>query len=78
MQNELAKLITLPEIFSNRLFKIPDYQRGYAWGSEQVKALLSDIEQLFSNDHIHYTGTLVIIESTNRSSQNRVMELLLM
>jgi len=63
MNDQLARLITLPEVFSGKLFRIPDYQRGYAWGSEQVKALLDDIEQLFIYDHMHYTGTVVIVES---------------
>ena len=25
------QLSTLNEIFNNKLFRIPDYQRGYAW-----------------------------------------------
>lgn len=26
--------LTLQQIFTNRLFRIPDYQRGYAWRSD--------------------------------------------
>jgi uncharacterized protein with ParB-like and HNH nuclease domain len=33
MSNELISLSTL---FRNRLFRIPDYQRGYAWKKEQL------------------------------------------
>jgi hypothetical protein len=33
MSNELISLSTL---FQNRLFRIPDYQRGYAWKKEQL------------------------------------------
>lgn len=33
--------VTLEKIFSNRLFRIPDYQRGYAWRSG-VKAILTN------------------------------------
>ncbi len=29
--NESAKLWTIDEIFNGNFFRIPDYQRGYAW-----------------------------------------------
>ncbi len=58
-----AQLLTLPHIFENHLFTIPDYQRGYAWEKKQVEELLKDIEHLM-NDGValrrHYTGTLVL------------------
>jgi uncharacterized protein with ParB-like and HNH nuclease domain len=57
-----AQLLTLPSIFKNRLFTIPDYQRGYAWDEKEVKEMLKDIDHLI-NDGIemrHYTGTLVL------------------
>jgi hypothetical protein len=57
-----AQLLTLPRIFENRLFTIPDYQRGYAWEKKQVEELLKDIDHLM-NDGValrHYTGTLVL------------------
>ena len=57
-----AQLLTLPHIFENRLFTIPDYQRGYAWEKKQVEELLKDIDHLM-NDGValrHYTGTLVL------------------
>lgn len=57
-----TQLLTLPSIFENRLFTIPDYQRGYAWEKKQVEELLRDIDHLM-NDGValrHYTGTLVL------------------
>lgn len=57
-----TQLLALPHIFENRLFTIPDYQRGYAWEKKQVEELLKDIDHLM-NDGValrHYTGTLVI------------------
>jgi Protein of unknown function DUF262/Protein of unknown function (DUF1524) len=57
-----AQLLALPLIFENRLFTIPDYQRGYAWEKKQVEELLKDIDHLM-NDGValrHYTGTLVL------------------
>lgn len=63
-----AQLLKLPEIFNERLFVVPDYQRGYAWEKKQVEELLKDINHLMSDvnnssgDKIpcHYTGTLVL------------------
>lgn len=57
-----AQLLALPDIFENRFFTIPDYQRGYAWEKKQVEDLLKDIDHLM-NDGVtlrHYTGTLVL------------------
>lgn len=56
-----AQLLTLPQIFEDHFFTIPDYQRGYAWDEKQVKDLLKDIDHLLDDGmtHRHYTGTLV-------------------
>lgn len=57
-----TQLLALPLIFKDRLFTIPDYQRGYAWEKKQVEELLKDIDHLM-NDGValcHYTGTLVL------------------
>lgn len=59
--SELVK--SLSEIFSNRVFFVPDYQRGYAWGKKQWMDLTKDLE-LLPDGRKHYTGTL-IIRTTN-------------
>lgn len=57
-----TQLLALPAIFDGHLFTIPDYQRGYAWGKEQVLDLLKDIDHLMNDGMVvrHYTGTLVL------------------
>ena len=53
--------IPLQELFNNRIFRVPDYQRGYAWEELQVGEFLDDLELLGSTHHRHhYTGTIVI------------------
>lgn len=54
-----TQLLTLSKIFTERLFRIPDYQRGYAWNDKQLRDFWSDIQQLegFQN---HYTGVLTL------------------
>jgi hypothetical protein len=56
MQSELK---SLSKIFSETLLRIPDYQRGYAWGAKQLKDFWNDIEQL-SDGRSHYTGVLTL------------------
>lgn len=54
MANELHSLSIL---FQNRLFRIPDYQRGYAWKREQLADFWDDLMNL-QEDRYHYTGLL--------------------
>jgi uncharacterized protein with ParB-like and HNH nuclease domain len=54
MANELQSLSVL---FQNRLFRIPDYQRGYAWKHEQLVDFWEDLLNLHE-DRYHYTGLL--------------------
>ena len=55
---------SLQELFNNRVFRVPDYQRGYAWEKQQVKEFLDDLELLLSSArrHCHYTGTIVLYQ----------------
>ena len=40
----------IPDIFANNYFRIPDYQRGYAWKADkQLPDLWDDIEDIPTN-----------------------------
>jgi len=55
-----VELKNLQEIFhANRIFRVPDYQRGYAWEAKQLNDIWQDINNL-SDDKIHYTGLLSV------------------
>lgn len=54
-----VKLVNLEQIFQDRNFIIPDYQRGFSWEDKQINDLIKDIENLYASDHMHYTGTIV-------------------
>lgn len=56
MQSELK---SLSKIFSECIFRIPDYQRGYSWEQRHLKDFWSDIEQLPDGKN-HYTGVLTL------------------
>ena len=42
-----------------KAFRIPDYQRGYAWTEKQLKDFWTDIQQLEPGRN-HYTGVLTL------------------
>ncbi len=52
-------LETLSELFNDKVFRIPDYQRGYAWGKIQINDFWSDLNNL-DRDRIHYTGMITV------------------
>ena len=55
------ELKSLTEIFSNRFYRIPDYQRGYAWGDDQLKDFWDDLIRVLNKPGlIHYTGMLTV------------------
>lgn len=53
----MKELESLKNIFKDRIFKIPDYQRGYSWTTKQIKDFFEDVVNLPSN-RFHYTGLL--------------------
>jgi uncharacterized protein with ParB-like and HNH nuclease domain len=53
------KLQSLTEMFNNKFFRIPDFQRGYSWGNEQLEDFWEDLINL-KEDNIHYTGLLTV------------------
>lgn len=55
----MDNLTNLQNLFQNSLFRIPDYQRGYTWESQNVDDLLEDLDTIEIGVK-HYTGTLVL------------------
>ncbi|SMB87019.1 protein of unknown function DUF262 [Hymenobacter roseosalivarius DSM 11622] len=53
----MNELESLKSIFKDRIFKIPDYQRGYAWTTRQLKDFWEDLVNV-PIDRYHYTGLL--------------------
>ena len=53
----MNELQSLSQIFQNKIFRIPDYQRGYAWQNHQLQDFWEDIINL-QKDRYHYTGLL--------------------
>ena len=55
----MENVISLDDLFHKRLFRVPDYQRGYSWDPRQVQEFLEDLD-LLGAGHYHYMGTVVI------------------
>ena len=60
----------LQQLFSERLFRVPDYQRGFAWGEEQISEFLDDLD-LLSHVRRHYTGTIVLYTPSGDRAKRR-------
>ncbi|MCO8299408.1 DUF262 domain-containing protein [Limosilactobacillus fermentum] len=52
-----SQLLSLSEIFNNTLFRIPDYQRGYAWSKKEYFDFWEDITR-FSPNIQYYMGVI--------------------
>ena len=52
-------VISLQQLFHQRIFHVPDYQRGYSWEPRHVQDFLEDLE-LLRPGRYHYTGTVVL------------------
>ena len=73
-----ASNVTLPGLFANSFFRIPNYQRGYAWGESQLNDLWDDIMDIPMNGATyrpHYTGAITLqqIDKTELTPQEQVL-----
>ncbi len=60
----MSDLFNLQQLFTSRIFRIPNYQRGYAWEEPQLQDLLDDLDELPSGRD-HFTG-MVVLQGTDQ------------
>ena len=70
----------LDDLLSKRLFRIPQYQRAYSWGTKQRTDLFEDIKQSFraGNDRDHFMATIVGLRKKKRliiTDEHQVIEI---
>ncbi|HBI25029.1 MAG: hypothetical protein A2Y48_09300 [Nitrospirae bacterium RIFCSPLOW2_12_42_9] len=60
-QIESGKLF-VKDVFSNLWFRIPEYQRSYVWGEDQISELIDDITFAASNhpENEYFLGSMVL------------------
>lgn len=68
-RRQLKYTYSLQELFDGRIFRVPDYQRGYAWEQRQVSEFLEDLE-LLNDSRPHYTGTVVLHKSRESAKRS--------
>ncbi|MDG7030004.1 MAG: DUF262 domain-containing protein [Nitrososphaerota archaeon] len=54
---------TIERFFTGKSFRIPPYQRDYAWRPENVVELWDDIKESLDTSTTHYLGTFIIVKS---------------
>ena len=59
---------SLDSLFKEKILRIPDYQRGYAWQRGQLKDFWEDLINL-SSGRSHYTGVITLKEIEKRKIQ---------
>jgi hypothetical protein len=54
----------LGAVLSGELYRIPNYQRGYAWTRNEVNDLLDDLEYVTNTDSVddHYINSIIVTE----------------
>lgn len=62
----MKELKTLSDIFEKTLFRIPDYQRGYAWVEKQLVEFWEDLLNL-NDERLHYTGVISLKEVDSKT-----------
>lgn len=62
---------TLSTLFNGNFYRIPDYQRGYAWCNDGQNSQLDDFWQDLENskEHKHYTGVLSLVEVNDEEKE---------
>ena len=71
--------ISFDDLLSKRLFRIPQYQRAYSWGTKQRRDLFEDITQSYraGGDRDHFMATIVGLRREKRliiTDEHQVIE----
>ena len=62
------KSLSFWKLITDRLFRIPAYQRAYSWGSKQRQDLFDDLVNLYKKGHdYHFMATVVGLVSGKKS-----------
>ncbi len=70
----MKELYSLQDIFNQRLFRIPDYQRGYSWTEQQLNEFWEDVINLPIAKE-HYTGMISLRKINKDETKNWTEEL---
>ncbi len=67
----MSEILPFKQIFHNKIFRIPDYQRGYSWEEAQLDDLWADLSNVhLQNNAYHFTGILTINNFSDYDFEN--------
>ncbi len=67
IQEIRIQLEGVSNVLKTRRFRVPAYQRSYAWEHEHVEALLNDINEAIRNkEHEYFLGSVVVTGPVNQ------------
>lgn len=69
----MNELFSLQDLFNKKLFRIPDYQRGYSWTEQQLTEFWEDIINLPINRD-HYTGMISLKRLSDEETKDWIEE----
>ena len=72
-----ASLLSLDALFGdvNARYTIPIYQRNYAWGTEQIEQLISDVhDAMRDRDDTYFLGNLIVTERDSKATDYEVID----
>ena len=72
--NAQGGVLTVRELLQTSSFQIPDFQRNYAWTSDQVLELWGDIEHALNNENkAHFIGS-ILLKSNDDGARSDVID----
>lgn len=66
------------EYFTSKFFQIPEYQRIYSWGEDQIDDYLSNITTLLSDreerDNKIYLGNIIVLDDSSETEAFQILD----
>lgn len=66
MNRPNANSKSVEELISNKIFKVPEYQRNFSWEKKNWEDLWNDVIEGLTTETDHFIGT-IILKSTNKN-----------
>lgn len=68
--------VNVKKLLNKGIFNIPDYQRPYQWGDEQLDKLWDDIFSEYNNDENsdYFLGSIVMSKTKNAGSTLQIID----
>jgi hypothetical protein len=70
---EAPQINTVKGLFSEKVFKIPDYQRSYAWEREHRVDFWNDVMDSLDTDVQHYWGTITLQKTSDKEEDKSTL-----